>query len=148
MSAGKNKGETLIESIVGILVATITIVFLVTIQSASYKSRNTDKDILEASYNLEAVAKLILCNLAYDDIKKNFNNRTKYVSGEALNADFIMESNILNFVQDSEGSYPNIKIGVREGEGGTLVINIKYTFENGSCISNVFYKGKYEKVKS
>lgn len=148
MLAGKNKGETLIETIVGILVATITIVFLVTIQSVSYKSRNTDKDILKASYNLEAVAKLILCNLTYEEIKKNFNNRTRYVNGESLNADFIMDSNILNFLEESEGSYPNIEIGVREGDGCTLVINIKYTFENGYSISNVFYKGNYENVKS
>ncbi|GEM_PF-367273 len=147
MLAGKSKGETLIETIVAIFAATISIIFLVSIQGVSYKSRNEIEQVMEGTYRIEALKKLVFCNLSYEEIIENFDDRTKYINGYALESNYMASSDILSIIEESEGSYPTIEISGKEGDGGTMIIDIKYTFENGYSITNIFYRGNYEETE-
>lgn len=147
MLAYKSKGETLIETIVAIFVATITIIFLVSIQGATYKSRHEIEHNMEGIYRLESVKKVVICNLSYEEIKENFADKVKYINVDILENDYVVSRDILSIIEGSKGNYPTVEISGKEGHGGTMIIDIKYIFENGYFITNIFYRGNYEEAE-
>lgn len=145
MLAGKNKGESLIEAIVAIFISSISIIFLSSAIGVNYKSSFNSHEIMDRLYRIDAIKKSIICNLSYDDIKYNFTKK-KYLDSNLLKEDRIKYLNINDFMDDDPKALPKVEVEVSELENEIILINVKYIFEKGRNVSNIFYKGNYEEV--
>lgn len=146
MSAGrKNKGTTLIEAMIALFIAAITIVTAATVITATTRSRLSQEEVMESCSTLETVKKLLICNYSYDEIKNVLKDNQVYFNSSIINNINSIKINILEQMESERNGYPCVKLQGSEGQGGTLKIIISYFYEEDNVIENVFYKGNYEK---
>lgn len=148
MLAGrKNKGVTLIEVMVAMFIVITTIATVANVITSSTGSRMSQKEVMVAVNNLEAIKKLVICNYSYEEIREAFKDKEVYLDSEALNNINSIEFNIMDYVKGDKSGYPSIKFKGSEGQGGTMQVVISYYYQGGNTIENVFYKGNYEQVQ-
>lgn len=147
LAGGKSKGVTLIEVMVAMFIVITTIVTVANVITSSTSSRMSQKEVMVAVNNLEAIKKLLICNYSYEEIREAFKDKEVYLDSEALNNINSIGFNIMDYVKGDKAGYPSIKLKGSEGQGGTMQVIVSYYYQGGNIIENVFYKGNYEQVQ-
>lgn len=147
MSARKNKGSTLIEGMVALFIAALTIIGAATAFSGGVKGKGTIDEVMEGAYKLETMKKILICNYSYEELKEVLKDKTFYMSMDILNSIQLEDLDLVAFLEEEKGQVPLVEVQGEEGEGGTMVIKIVYYFQGGNKINSVFYKGNYEEFK-
>ncbi|MEG1256327.1 prepilin-type N-terminal cleavage/methylation domain-containing protein [Clostridium sp.] len=147
MSARKNKGYTLLEAIIAMFILTTFSIVILTFQGVSMESKVKEKEIMEGLFIVESMRNILLCNLSYDELKSRFVGKTSFVNKDNIENGIIFTNDILYLVEEyGEYDYPVIVIeAYEEIESQVMKIELNYKYGGGKEMSNVFYKGNYEK---
>lgn len=147
MLARKSKGATLLEITICMFVISIMILIILTFQRVNLQSKEEEEKLRSGIFQVDAVKNILLSNLSYREIQDNFKNKVLYIHKEEVENNNIITKPILSIVDESiYGGYPFIKIQTQEDLVNQLMkVEIYYSFDEEKVISNVFYKGNYEK---
>lgn len=143
----KNRGFTLIEAIISVFLLTILSIGIFTFQGVVIESKEKEKEIIQGVFLVESIRNMILCNLSYKELESLLIDKVLFINKESVEDGSIYTKHILSLVEKyNQGNYPLMEIKVQEKvESQVMEIEINYKYLNGEEISNVFYRGKYEK---
>jgi len=146
MLVSKNKGITLLETIVSMLIISTILIGALTFYDVMRRAEEEERKEMKATYQIDAVKKLILCNMDYDDIKADIVGKTRFINNNDLEKESLGRVNIKYIIKDEVKQYPLIMLmGTEEISREIIKIEILYRFQDGKEINYVFYKGNYEK---
>ncbi|MEW8993021.1 prepilin-type N-terminal cleavage/methylation domain-containing protein [Clostridium sp.] len=146
MLVSKNKGITLLETIVSMLIISTILIGALTFYGVMKRAEEEEEKEMKATYHIDAVKKLILCNMNYDDIKAGLVGKTRFINNSDLKEENLERVNIKHITMDEVKQYPLIMLmGTEETSREIIKIEIIYRFQDGKEINYVFYKGNYEK---
>lgn len=146
MLVSKNKGITLLETIVSMLIISTILIGALTFYGVMKRAEEEERKEMKATYQIDAVKKLILCNMDYDDIKEGIVGKTRFINNNDLEKENIGRVNIKHIIKDEVKQYPLIMLmGTEEISREIIKIEIIYRFQDGKEINYVFYKGNYKK---
>lgn len=146
MLVSKNKGITLLETIVSMLIISTILIGALTFYGVMKRAEEEERKEMKATYQIDAVKKLILCNMDYDDIKEGIVGKTRFINNNDLEKENIGRANIKHIIKDEVKQYPLILLmGTEEISREIIKIEIIYRFQDGKEINYVFYKGNYKK---
>ncbi|GAA0767423.1 hypothetical protein GCM10008908_06440 [Clostridium subterminale] len=146
MLVSKNKGITLLETIVSMLIISTILIGALTFYGVMKRAEEEERKEMKATYQIDAVKKLILCNMDYDDIKEGIVGKTRFINNNDLGKENIGRVNIKHIIKDEVKQYPLIMLmGTEEISREIIKIEIIYRFQDGKEINYVFYKGNYKK---
>ncbi|WP_346913459.1 prepilin-type N-terminal cleavage/methylation domain-containing protein [Clostridium sp.] len=146
MLVSKNKGITLLETIVSMLIISTILIGALTFYGVMKRAEEEERKEMKATYQIDAVKKLILCNMDYDDIKAGIVEKTRFINNDDLEKENIGRVNIKHIIKDEVKQYPLIMLmGTEEISREIIKIEIIYRFQDGKEINYVFYKGNYKK---
>jgi len=146
MLVSKNKGITLLETIVSMLIISTILIGALTFYGVMKRAEEEERKEMKATYQIDAVKKLILCNMDYDDIKEGIVGKTRFINNNDLEKENIGRANIKHIIKDEVKQYPLIMLmGTEEISREIIKIEIIYRFQDGKEINYVFYKGNYKK---
>lgn len=147
MLVRKNKGNTLIETIVSMLILTSILIGVFNFYRVMRISEAEEIKEMKAVYQIDAVKKLILCNMSYDELQDELVKKNKFISSSDLMEENLGRVAIKDIMKNKEDGYPLIMLmGDEEISEEIIKIKILYRLQSGREISNEFYKGNYEKV--
>lgn len=146
MLVSKNKGITLLETIVSMLVISTILIGALTFYGVVIRCEEEEQKEMKAAFQIDAVKKLILCNMDYDDIKEDIVGKTRVINNGDLEEEILGMVDIKHIIKDDVKQYPIIILkGTEEISKEIIKIEILYRFQDGKEINYVFYKGNYEK---
>ncbi|WP_346937319.1 prepilin-type N-terminal cleavage/methylation domain-containing protein [Clostridium sp.] len=146
MLVSKNKGITLLETIVSMLIISTILIGALTFYGVMKRAEEEERKEMKVTYQIDAVKKLILCNMDYDDIKEGIVGKTRFINNNDLEKENIGRANIKHIIKDEVKQYPLIMLmGTEEISREIIKIEIIYRFQDGKEINYVFYKGNYKK---
>jgi type II secretory pathway pseudopilin PulG len=146
MLVSKNKGITLLETIVSMLVISTILIGALTFYGVMIRCEEEEQKEMKAAFQIDAVKKLILCNMDYDDIKEDIVGKTRFINNSDLKEEILGMVDIKHIIKDEVKQYPIIILkGTEEISKEIIKIEILYRFQDGKEINYVFYKGNYEK---
>lgn len=146
MLVSKNKGITLLETIVSMLVISTILIGALTFYGVMIRCEEEEQKEMKAAFQIDAVKKLILCNMDYDDIKEDIVGKTRVINNGDLEEEILGMVDIKHIIKDEVKQYPIIILkGTEEISKEIIKIEILYRFQDGKEINYVFYKGNYEK---
>jgi NhaP-type Na+/H+ or K+/H+ antiporter len=144
MLVRKNKGITLLETIVSMLIISAILVGGLTFHGVMKKSEEEELKEMEATFKIDAVKKLILCNMTYDEIKEGIAEKTIFINKDDLQRENLSRFHISNLIKEEGGEYPLIMLkGNKQMDEEIIKIELLYKFEDGREINHVFYRGNY-----
>ncbi len=144
MLVRKNKGITLLETIVSMLIVSTILVGGLTFHGVMKKSEEEELKEMEATFKIDAVKKLILCNMTYDEIKESIAEKTIFINKDDLQRENLGRFHISNLIKEEGGEYPLIMLkGNKQMDEEIIKIEILYKFEDEREINHVFYRGNY-----
>jgi len=144
MLVRKNKGITLLETIVSMLIISTILVGGLTFHGVMKKSEEEELKEMEATFKIDAVKKLILCNMTYDEIKEGISEKTIFINKDDLQRENLSRFHISNLIKEEGGEYPLIMLkGNKQMDEEIIKIELLYKFEDGREINHVFYRGNY-----
>jgi NhaP-type Na+/H+ or K+/H+ antiporter len=144
MLVRKNKGITLLETIVSMLIISTILVGGLTFHGVMKKSEEEELKEMEATFKIDAVKKLILCNMTYDEIKEGIAEKTIFINKDDLQRENLSRFHISNLIKEEGGEYPLIMLkGNKQMDEEIIKIELLYKFEDGREINHVFYRGNY-----
>ena len=147
MLVRKNKGNTLVETIVSMLILTSILIGVFNFYRVMRISEVEEMKEMKAVYQIDAVKKLILCNMSYDEVQDELVKKNRFISGSDLMEESLGRVGIKDIMKNKEEGYPLIILtGEEEISEEIIKIKILYRFQGGREISNEFYKGNYEKI--
>ena len=147
MLVRKNKGNTLVETIVSMLILTSILIGVFNFYRVMRISEAEEIKEMKAVYQIDAVKKLILCNMSYDEVQDELVKKNRFISSSNLMEENLGRVGIKDIMKDKEEGYPIIMLmGDEEISEEIIKIKILYRFQSGREISNEFYKGNYEKI--
>ena len=147
MLVRKNKGNTLVETIVSMLILTSILIGVFNFYRVMRISEAEEIKEMKAVYQIDAVKKLILCNMSYDEVQDELVKKNRFISSSNLMEENLGRVGIKDIMKDKEEGYPIIMLmGDEEISEEIIKIKILYRFQGGREISNEFYKGNYEKI--
>lgn len=145
MLVRKNKGFTMLDTIVSIAVISIAILTIITSESLALniKTQQLEKD--KGLITIEAINKIMVNNLTYDEISSFFGNNVRYIKASNLNIDLIKKNSVLNICStNKELQYPYVEIrGNKDPSYNVIKIEVKYEINEKEELKYVFYKGNY-----
>ncbi|WP_346937665.1 type II secretion system protein [uncultured Clostridium sp.] len=145
MLVSKNKGITLLETIVSMLIISTILIGALTFYGVMERAEQEERKEMKATYQIDAVKKLILCNMDYDDIKAGIVGKTRFINNNDLEKENLGRVNIKHIIKDEVKQYPLIMLmGTEEISREIIKIEILYRFQDGKEINYVFYKGNYK----
>lgn len=145
MLVRKSKGFTMLDTIVSIAVISIAILTIITSESLALNIKNRQLEKDKGLVTIEAINKIMVNNLTYDEISSFFGNNVKYIKASNLNTDLIKKSSILNICSENkESQYPYVEIrGNKDPSDNVVKIEVKYEINEKEELKYVFYKGNY-----
>lgn len=144
MLVRKNKGITLLETIVSMLIISTILVGGLTFHGVMKKSEEEELKEMEATFKIDAVKKIILCNMTYDEVKEGIVEKTIFINKDDLQRENLGRFHISNRIKEEGGEYPLIMLkGNKQIDEEVIKIEILYKFEDGREINHVFYRGNY-----
>lgn len=147
MLVRKNKGNTLIETIVSMLILTSILIGVLNFYRVMRISEAEEIKEMKAVYQIDAVKKLILCNMSYDEVQDELVKKNKFISSSDLMEENLGRVDIKDIMNSKEEGYPLIMLtGDEEISEEIIKIKILYRFQSGREVSNEFCKGNYEKI--
>lgn len=146
MSVKRNKGLTLINSIIALYIFTLVFMALLAFNSTCLKRLKAQEDLIKGTYYLEGLKNIILCNYSYDNTRQLFNKNTWYINDEPLKGEELFEKSIENyFLKEKPSKFPYMSISGREDESHeVMIIGVEIVFQDKSYEVN-FSRGNYEK---
>ncbi|WP_346890906.1 hypothetical protein [Clostridium sp. UBA3887] len=146
MLVSENKGITLLETIISMLVISTILIGALTFYGVMGRCEEEEQKEMKATFQIDAVKKLILCNMDYGDIKKEIVEKTRFINTSDLSEEALGSINIKYIIKDEVKQYPIIMLMGTEETGKEIIkIEVLYKFQDGKEINYVFYKGNYEK---
>lgn len=146
MSVKKSKGITLLESIISLFIAVITIMSVALAYTSINEGEENLREVMEGAYAMEVLKKILLCNYSYEYLKDILKDKKSYIDKEELLIIDLHYGEIIEVFKEVSTRYPRIEIQGKEGQGGTMIINIRYHLDEDSYLENIFYRGNYEEV--
>ncbi|MBP2021743.1 type II secretory pathway pseudopilin PulG [Clostridium punense] len=145
MLVRKSKGFTMLDTIVSIAVISIAILTIITSESLALNIKNRQLEKDKGLVTIEAINKIMVNNLTYDEISSFFGNNVRYIKASNLNTDLIKKSSILNICSENkESQYPYVEIrGNKDPSDNVVKIEVKYEINEKEELKYVFYKGNY-----
>lgn len=145
MLVRKSKGFTMLDTIVSIAVISIAILTIITSESLALNIKNQQLEKDKGLITIEAINKIMVNNLTYDEILSFFGNNVRYIKASNLNTDLIRKSSVLNICSENkELLYPYIEIrGNKDPSYNVIKIEVKYEINEKEELKYVFYKGSY-----
>ncbi|EQB87091.1 hypothetical protein M918_10985, partial [Clostridium sp. BL8] len=104
MLVRKSKGFTMLDTIVSIAVISIAILTIITSESLALNIKNRQLEKDKGLVTIEAINKIMVNNLTYDEISSFFGNNVRYIKASNLNTDLIKKSSILNICSENKES--------------------------------------------
>jgi len=146
MLVSKNKGITLLETIISMLVISTILIGALTFYGVMGRCEEEEQKEMKVTFQIDAVKKLILCNMDYGDIKEEIVGKTRFINTSDLSEEALGSINIKYIIKDEVKQYPIIMLMGTEETGKEIIkIEVLYRFQDGKEINNVSYKGNYEK---
>lgn len=147
MLVRKSRGNTLIETILSMLILSIILIGAFNFYRVMAISEEAEKQEMKAIYQIDAVKKLVLCNMSYKEIEDTLVQKNRFINSNYLSNDNLSGSDIKAIMKINIEEYPYIMLtGYEEVTEGVIKIKVSYVFQDKREIEHVFYKGNYEKV--
>lgn len=145
MLVRKSKGFTMLDTIVSIAVISIATLTIITSESLALNIKNRQLEKDKGLVTIEAINKIMVNNLTYDEISSFFGNNVRYIKASNLNIDLIKKSSVLNICSENkESQYPYVEIrGNKDPSYNVIKIEVKYEINEKEELKYVFYKGNY-----
>lgn len=145
MLVRKIKGFTMLDTIVSIAIISIAILTIVTSESLALNIKNQQLEKDKGLISIEAINKIMVNNLTYDEISSFFGNNVRYIKTSNLNTDLIKKSNVLNVCSENkEPQYPSVEIrGIKDPSYNVIRVELRYEINEKEELKYVFYKGNY-----
>lgn len=145
MLVRKNKGFTMLDTIVSIAIISIAILTIITSESLALNIKNQQLEKDKGLITIEAINKIMVNNLTYDEILVFFGNNVRYIKASNLNTDLIKKSSVLNICSENkELLYPYVEImAIKDPSYNVIKIEVKYEINEKEELKYVFYKGNY-----
>lgn len=147
MLVRKSRGNTLIETILSMLILSTILMGTFNFYRVKEISEEAEKQEMKATYQIDAVKKLILCNMSYKEIEDTLVQRNRFINSNYLSNDNLSRGDIKEIMKTNVEEYPYIMLtGYEEINEEVIKIKVSYIFQDKREIEHVFYKGNYEKV--
>ncbi|MEG0132641.1 MAG: prepilin-type N-terminal cleavage/methylation domain-containing protein [Clostridium sp.] len=147
MSVNRRRGYSLLESIIAMFILATVSIVIFTFQGVSMENRVKEKEIMEGIFIVESMKNMLLCNLSYEELELKFISKVYFINKYDIEDRNFYTASILDLVEeDSKHEYPLIEIRIwEEVESQIIKVSVNYKYGEGKEMSNVFYKGNYEK---
>lgn len=146
MLVKRNKGLTLINSIIALYIFTLAFIAFLAFYSTFLKRLKNQEDLIKGAYYIEGLRNIILCNYSYDTTRQLFNKNIWYINEHVIKEETVFKENIEDYsTREKPLEYPYIIIkGNEDEEHEVMIIEVEIVFQDKSY-EGKFSRGNYEK---
>ena len=131
MLVSKNKGITLLETIISMLIISTILIGALTFYGVMGRCKEEEQKEMKATFQIDSVKKLILCNMDYGDIKEAIVGKTRFINTSDLSEEALGSINIKYIIKDEVKQYPIIMLMGTEETGKEIIkIEVLYKFQD------------------